>query len=585
MKTSFHLCRKDLQRLWVPIVLFGTVIASKLMLGTALLWRLDGIDNLQFNRIGLYVNLAALMEFFVGYVIAAAIVHEDVLVGTTAFWMTKPISGVRLLSGKLLTLVLVFVVLPTVVTLPWWVACELPPHDLVLAAFAVVAPFALIGLIGVTVATMTANFSRFFVWTIAMLAALPILVTTRWMRAWSVWGEAAHRSTGARDTAYALTAIVIVAGLAAVIIHQYRTRRFWQSCGVLAGTLLFGFAFSPWWRWDLSDLFDRTNPAPITTQVGSVEISKIAARNFAAAKVGDLRTELTVRGIPPGHLVVPTQLDATLRWPNLTHRRPNQLAFAVATDGTLLPTLLNLPPAESAPVEQMLRRASRRAHDAGISYRPNVPTPAEPNTMRVDYSTRISPSLVARIEKDAPSYSADLSFRLCKLDLAAESPLVAGQVLALDRYRARIVRKEILETGELEFGVIERQGPSHRRGSTVGAPSFELGDTLVDGSFVLVNRAKGNFVAINSTGAQSLSISGVLITWRLLKTRAPAHWDPTTSRFEPDANWFDEASIIATRQRPIAELRHHLELDPAQVAAALAKAEDSSEIVAPDELH
>ena len=124
MNFVWHIVKKDLRALRWPLVVWVALIAAKLAMGVLLLTSDTTGDQELFDTLSGISKVLAGLEFL-GVVLVAALIQEDMLVGTTAFWITRPISGARLLTAKLLGLGIIFVVLPVLVTVPWWLGCHL----------------------------------------------------------------------------------------------------------------------------------------------------------------------------------------------------------------------------------------------------------------------------------------------------------------------------------------------------------------------------------------------------------------------------------------------------------------------------
>ena len=91
MNLTWHIVKKDLRALKWPLGLWILLIIAKLGVGVALL-NADGTEGIEwFNKMDALAKVLAAFEF-VSFVLTAAIIQQDLLVGTTAFWMTRPIS-------------------------------------------------------------------------------------------------------------------------------------------------------------------------------------------------------------------------------------------------------------------------------------------------------------------------------------------------------------------------------------------------------------------------------------------------------------------------------------------------------------
>jgi hypothetical protein len=104
MNLTWHIIKKDLRALRWPLLLWTLLIVMKLGAG-ALLLTADGTEGDSWIlSLDAAAKILAALEVL-SFILVAALVQEDPLVGTTAFWVTRPISGGRLLRAKLLTIV------------------------------------------------------------------------------------------------------------------------------------------------------------------------------------------------------------------------------------------------------------------------------------------------------------------------------------------------------------------------------------------------------------------------------------------------------------------------------------------------
>ena len=124
MSLILHLVRKDFRHsrliigIWYPILILA--VTSNAKMGHFL----DGVEptwedptEVEGYRVGvlLWVNgLLILLDTVMRAAIVSKLVHEDSVVGSTAFWLSRPVSGGRVLASKVVLLALAMVV-PTIV--------------------------------------------------------------------------------------------------------------------------------------------------------------------------------------------------------------------------------------------------------------------------------------------------------------------------------------------------------------------------------------------------------------------------------------------------------------------------------------
>ena len=118
MKPTFHIIGKDLRDLRLLLPLAGWWIVSVLQpLLISVSPRLPSsppaIEMMSGVFLGGLAWLLAALDLGLLVLIVSQLVQRDSTVGATAFWLSRPISGARLLAGKSLFLLLA-VILPTV---------------------------------------------------------------------------------------------------------------------------------------------------------------------------------------------------------------------------------------------------------------------------------------------------------------------------------------------------------------------------------------------------------------------------------------------------------------------------------------
>lgn len=327
MNLTWHIVKKDLRALKWPLLIWALIIVAKLGVGVMLLTA-DGTEDTDWLRRmdGMSKVLAALEG--VSFVLAAALVQQDLLVGTKAFWVTRPISGGRLLRAKLLTLLLVFGVLPLLVTLPWWLWCGYGLREIGWAALETFAIHAACVLLGILWAVVTDGFGRFLMWTLVTLFAIPTLTTTV---AYYFTRGLSNADIGTR---FAVGAAIAVVGIVAVVVHQYLTRRTLRSIGIIGaigGVLVLVGAFLPW-RWNLeSQLYTHlmekeegqwsaaAEPAGLKFAVESAQLGK----ERPAAKNAQLTVKFRVEGLTESQALRAYWSNYAWRWADGTTRTGN----------------------------------------------------------------------------------------------------------------------------------------------------------------------------------------------------------------------------------------------------------------------
>lgn len=113
MKGIWQIMQKDIRRLAWPWLGWLTIFVAVSVLAHGL--RGGALTGLALTLGGLVWTQLAL-----GFTLAGAIVLEDPVASSNAFWLTRPISRGRMLTAKVATAVLLLIVMPMIVTAPVW---------------------------------------------------------------------------------------------------------------------------------------------------------------------------------------------------------------------------------------------------------------------------------------------------------------------------------------------------------------------------------------------------------------------------------------------------------------------------------
>ena len=213
MKLMWHIVRKDARRLWLPLVLWAVLMTA----GHWIEWRAEHVvtdDKMWTARMRLFASVIWLLQFFIGYVLAAAVVMEDPPTGTTAFWLTRPMTGARVLGAKVLGCGVLLVALPALVALPWWLLAGHGAREMSVLMRETLRWQPWIAGLGLAVATFTRGAGQFLFGTLVVQAAIAAVGIT-----WSNGGP--KGATGQMHFAGMVAAV----GVALAVLALYHTRR------------------------------------------------------------------------------------------------------------------------------------------------------------------------------------------------------------------------------------------------------------------------------------------------------------------------------------------------------------------------
>lgn len=311
MNLVMHIVRKDFRHLrfylagWLALVILRAAVIGYGPLDSSI-WN--------FSSFNYYEILAWFPQICLLAIMIARLVQDDSLVGSTAFWLDRPITGRQLLLGKLLFLGLT-VILPLFVvellllgfhrvtlpdvfrSIPQILAYELLLISVLLMFSAVTRKLvhvALLGLLGPIVWMLFYNFSRnLFFEHVDLSDAFGISLVT------------------SREIAFVLSHLG-VAGL--VVGHQYLTRRTARSATLACSGLLAVGLFTVIWSWDFVASAQRLDRRLVDPEQLTLRIEEGSLRFFRRVRSQPLKQSMVLngnidlKGLPTGVLAVPEQV-------------------------------------------------------------------------------------------------------------------------------------------------------------------------------------------------------------------------------------------------------------------------------------
>ncbi|HWA29233.1 MAG TPA: hypothetical protein VG734_26520 [Lacunisphaera sp.] len=540
MNLTWHIVKKDLRVFRWPLLAWVLLIVAKLGVGVILLTA-DGTESeIWFKSMAGFAQLLAALEG-ASFVLTAALVQEDLLVGTRAFWRTRPISGARLLHAKLITLGLVFGLVPLLVTLPWWLGCGFGWREIGWAALQTAGLHLAGVLLGLLCAIVTDGFGRFLMWTLVAVFAVPALAATL---AYHVGGKVSPGGDLA-TTRFALMGAVGAIAIGAVTIHQYLTLRTVRSIGIIAGAVavlaLIG-AFWPFaWKFQagpytevMAKEAERWSPANAPAGFGFNVQSVQLRMERPAFKDGHLILKLRVDGLADSQALSFFLSDYTLRWPDGWTKKGGMWGRT-----------------------GLLDRSVEKALGVAMKFAPERRYSDEVTT-----SAWLAPEVVHRLtDYPPPAFELNGRFQLLRFDSAIPVALpdkartwngVAGERVAWTR-----------KTGEYLLVTFVRNAPALWR--------YDFADSyFAQKQFtqhLLANRALGFVDNGRSAGHRSAKIGTVEIIWHTQSYRAsPMAGGP---RPLPEAiAALNEAELMRITFVEEARFTHPIKIDPLVVEPA-----------------
>ncbi len=245
MNLIWHLAKKDLRRMVLPVALWLAFLGlpalwlarvhvpEEVVLGDAVMsWS---------NVIGALLTTVSLMQVVAGAMLAGFLVLEDPAECTSALWMTRPITGWRLLAAKLLTAALLFVAAPVSVLLPAWLAAGFTMRDCAAAATDWTLAQGGMVLAALALASLAQNLTHY----VTVLLGFVLVMGISMSRLPAQWLGVEVAFNGSLQFLFGALVLPL---LAVVLVLQYQTRdarRGWTVVGLI---LVVAFAARIYWH-------------------------------------------------------------------------------------------------------------------------------------------------------------------------------------------------------------------------------------------------------------------------------------------------------------------------------------------------
>jgi hypothetical protein len=247
------------------------------------------------------------------------VIHQEPLVGTTAFWFTRPLPRADLLLSKTIY-VLLLILVPLLVQTLVFVINGVTAHDVLLAIPELfLRQFSWIILVA-TLAVLTPNFARF-----AIIGASALVVWYLGLFVLEMFLLMRHPESLA-STAASLTSsrgvvssgVVISLGCAAVIV-QYLTRRTAVTTGLAVIAASLGLVAQFLWPWDF------LKPPPKFVAVPDFPVAAVTVKLTGPIRVSDqiqlrggtplkqVQGQLDFQGQPKGCVIKVESIDSKLK--------------------------------------------------------------------------------------------------------------------------------------------------------------------------------------------------------------------------------------------------------------------------------
>jgi hypothetical protein len=253
LNLTLHIALKDLYRLRWALLLWIVAIASELELAS-IQATLDVEGHVPF-----YMAAWTLGNMFIpliGYGLIMGLQDDDPVTEGDAFWMTRPITGGRLLSAKALVLGLLCFV-PVLVCAPFWISHNFGLALLGRSSAEVLWRQMLISLLAVPLAVVSSSGAKFV--TNTLIGAVTLLGMALLHRLLGGSSPSEIPGSAVVHRGWLILAVWLIAS-ATTALNQYYRRRTRFSATILVAAVITCFALSSGWY--VSGPFPTESEAP-----------------------------------------------------------------------------------------------------------------------------------------------------------------------------------------------------------------------------------------------------------------------------------------------------------------------------------
>lgn len=519
MNLTWHIVKKDFLRLRLALALWVLLMVGQFILGYQILHVVDAdatILRLTVKSLDYMQNVLFGLQMALCCLLVATLIQEDPLVGQEVWWVTRPISGARLLGAKLLGLFLFFWVLPVVVTLPWWLYSGLDSRALPGAMVQLVSGQAVLTMLALAIAVLSANAARFVV--------VILLLIFAWMCFFIIlMAHSSQAGTYGGGQTRALAEVVLaVVGIGVVVVHQYLTRRSTRSWIIFSAGFVLILAVAAYWPWDWSNwtAWRRSEPpalAPVTVTPGTVWFTKVGSNEDPSL----VRMELGMQyaNLPGDYELGSGQFIGTLRWADGLQRT------CTGWIGSYMPMsswrIMGLK-APAGVTPEKWQEVMRDRGDVAMSLIPR--------------------SFAAKLRQQAPVWDGRVELSAFRGELVAEVALREGAKGGHSGHHVRIMGIERLENGGLILNTAESFPIlASEIFSVLVFPGHFIGPPS---RYVLCSQDRTKFVQLQSHAETHTMTKSVMVVRQGFGCDAKQLANPA----EP--NWLDRAELLKVAYWP-----------------------------------
>ena len=529
MNLTWHIVKKDFVRLRLPLALWVLLMLGQFLLGRQILQVVNPDPvalQLTFHTLDRMKDVLFGLQLFLCCLLVAALIHEDPLVGQQAWWVTRPISGARLLGAKLIALVLFFWLLPVLVSLPWWLYSGYDARALSWGIIQILGQQVVVTLVVLALVVLTANAARFLALVLLLIfTGMSCFIMLVAYSPDTTWGVVQTRSLAA--LVWALAAIGLV------VIHQFLTRRSGRSWVIFSAGFLLLLTLANLWPWDWSGwaLWRGSEPPAlknVTVTPGEVAFTKVGSNEDPSL----VRMELGLRfaNLPGDYDLSRGYFTGTLRWADGMER--TRSGWIRSYSPMTIWRIMGLQ-APAGVLPEKWQESMQSRGDLAMSLIPR--------------------SLAAKLRQVPPTWDADLTFYPYRGELVAEVPLREGETGGRRGHKIHIMSIEHPESG----GLVVKTAESFPilPGDTLPVILFPDSRGGPPPRYVLCSRDRTKFIELRPYAEIHTLTDSVMVLRQNFGCEAKQLANPA------DPNWLDRAVLLKVAFHPEGTVLRHAHSD------------------------
>jgi len=524
---SVHLFLKDLRQTRLLTGVWFLLLLLELALSGIGLF--EGDPKLQ-TVFGMICEFLAYAQPALLILLIVSVIHAEPLVGTNAFWLTRPIGAGQLLWAKLLYVALLVTTSVGASIIVLAANGATLPELLLAVPEQILIKLALPTMIVAVLASFTSGFGTF---AIALVAAtLGVALVASGIGSAKTFLEIAQPdiSQSLLDSTHVAWRLLMVAGCAGILVYQYQTRRTMRSAVATVGLLLAVVMVQIFWNWDfMKRPFILDNQAGLTPAEVTVGIEAVTVVNSGVRKPKKQITSwLPITGAPPEYVLRIEEIDTKLFTasgepvPTLSRGTVTRGGYTLpATDAVTAvlggATLFNQPTTSTRPAGELFAVSDATfAEHSGTPLR--LDTRFRMSAFRYEITAAMPPQIGERYDSG--------SCHLVVTDLSWEP---GGVALLLHEREVRLRFAPLQERRQLSTAVFVLRNAKR-------------------GEAVLADRNQNEFTAATNLRFRLLRLS---FTPKGEGKRSP----------DIDEEWLAEAELLRLELRQVAEFMHELQND------------------------